>query len=156
MDPQDIPESRTYRHLQCDQETNVSGQPFEVISNPLSDMTRTWCNHCDSFFPLSDYEWADTGENITEYYSRHSASATQLQRFLCSKRFLIILVVVGFILGAVAGFLLFRNDALWLKIVMTPACGFFGVFGAAAVYVSVICNMVVRKVCGVSDTRVLK
>ena len=156
MNQQDIPESRTYRHLKCEQETNISGQPFEVISNPLSDMTRTWCNSCESFFPLSDYEWADTGENISEYCSRHSANATQLQRFLCSKKCLIILAVLGFVLGAALGFLLFRDETLWLKILMTPACGFFGVFGAAALYISVISKTIVRQVCGVSDTRVLK
>ena len=156
MNQESIPESRTYRHSKCDSETVVSGQAFEVMSNPLSDMSRTWCSQCNSFFPISEYVWADSGEEITEYYARHSASASSIERFLCSKKFLVASAIIGFAAGAIVGFSLFRNNALWLKILMTPFVGFVGVFIAAALNVSVIGKAIVRKVCGVKDTRVLK
>jgi hypothetical protein len=154
MTPPPIPESRVYRHLQCGTDTVISGQAFEVASNPLSDMTRTWCTNCNAFFPVSDYEWPDTGEKISDYYSRHSARASQLERFLCSKKFMIICAIAGFILGAVAGYFLFRNQALWLQVLMVLFVGGLGVFGACAIYLS-LGKPIVKRVCGVSDTRVL-
>ncbi|MCI0360297.1 MAG: hypothetical protein L0211_17610 [Planctomycetaceae bacterium] len=149
-----IPESRVYRHLQCGTETVISGQAFEVASNPLSDMTRTWCNQCNAFFPVSDYEWSDTGEKISDYYARHSARASQLERFLCSKKFMIVCGITGFLLGTAAGIFLFRNQALWLNLLMGPFGGGLGAFGALAIYVS-LGNPIAKRVCGVSDTRLL-
>jgi len=43
-----------------------------------------------------------------------------------------------------------------MMVLITLFCGFFGVFAAAAVNVSVISKLIVRCVCGVGDTRVLK
>jgi hypothetical protein len=149
-----VPESRVYKHLQCGTETVISGQAFEVASNPLSDMTRTWCNQCNAFFPVSDYQWSDTGEKISDYYARHSARATALERFLCSKRFMIICAVAGFILGAVGGYFLFRNQRLWLQIFMVPFVGGVGTFIAAAIYL-MLGKPITKRVCGVSDTRIL-
>ena len=149
-----VPESRVYQHLQCGTQTVISGQAFEVASNPLSDMTRTWCNQCNAFFPVADYEWSDTGEKISDYYARHSARATALERFLCSKRFMIICAVAGFILGAVGGYFLFRNQRLWLQILMVPFVGGVGTFIAAAIYL-MLGKPITKRVCGVSDTRVL-
>jgi len=150
-----VPESRTYRHFACKTETTISGQPFSVMSNPLSDMARTWCSQCGAHFPLSEYEWSDTNEKVTDYYARHSAKATPLQVFLCSRRCMILLAATGFLLGAIGGYFLFRNNALWLQILMPIACGGFGAFGGLAVYISALCGPITQKVCGVSDTRTL-
>lgn len=151
-----VPESRNYRHVKCNTETTISGQPFEVMSNPMSDMERTWCVQCNSFFPLGEYEWADTGENVTAYYARLTTKATPMQRFLVSKKCMLICGSIGIVLGAIGGFILFRNDALWLKIVMPIFCGGLGGFGGLAFYISALCNPITRNVCGVSDTRTLK
>ena len=149
-----IPESRVYRHLQCRTETVISGDSFEVASNPLSDMTRTWCNQCNAFFPIADYQWSDTGEKISDYYARHAAKATSLDRFLCSKTFMIVCGVVGLVLGAVAGYFLARNQALWLQIGMAVFIGLLGGFGGLATYLA-LGKPIARRVCGVSDTRLL-
>ena len=93
----EIPESRTYRHQKCGAETVISGEAYAALSDPLSDMSR---NSCNEFFPLADHEWSDTGETITDYYARHSARATGLERFLCSRRFLVISAVIAFPVGA--------------------------------------------------------
>lgn len=154
MNPPAVPESRAYRHLQCGTETVVSGQAFEVASDPLSDMTRTWCTQCNAFFPISDYQWSDTGERISDYYSRHGARATRLERFLCSKCFMVFCAIAGFILGAIGGYLLFRDDGVWLQIFMVPFVGGLGVFVACAMYVQ-LGKLISWRVCGVRDTRTL-
>lgn len=151
-----IPESRTYRHQKCNGETVVSGQAFEALSDPLSDMSRTWCSTCNAFFPLSDYAWADTGERITDYYSRHSARASGVERFLCSRAFLVISAVIGFLVGAIAGFIGFRNSGWTVMLFMTVFVGVIGVVVFASVKEFLLGKLIVRRVCGVRDTRMLK
>lgn len=155
MTDKTVPESRAYRHIKCGQETVVSGEAFSVASNPLADMTRTWCSPCSSFFPVSEYVWADTGERIVDYYTRHSTKATALERFLCSKKFLILSVVLGLLVGASVGYVFVRNGGLGQKVVVPGVLGFVGVFIAAAINVSVISKVIVKRVCGVADTRTL-
>lgn len=156
MTPPQIPESRTYRHEKCNTETVVSGQAFEALSDPLSDMSRTWCNTCEAFFPLSDYVWSDTGERITDYYARHGARATRVERFLCSRAFLVFCLVVGFVAGAILGFLLFRNDGWLLMLLMTAFTGVVGVIVLGSLKEFFLGKLIVRRVCGVRDTRLLK
>ena len=151
-----VPESRVYRHVACGTDTIVSGEAFSVASNPLADMNRTWCTACNAFFPVGEYEWTDTGEKIVDYYARHSAKATALDRFLCSKVFLIISVVVGALVGLVVGYLLVRNGGWGQRIVVAGILALVGVFAAAALNVSVISKVIAKRVCGVTDTRTLK
>ena len=80
-----IPQFRVYRHSRCEQETVVAGQSFEVVSNPMSSMERTFCTPCGAMFPIGEFAWADTGETLSDYYARYTTRATPLQRFLCSK-----------------------------------------------------------------------
>ncbi|KAA5541050.1 hypothetical protein FYK55_19330 [Roseiconus nitratireducens] len=150
-----VPESRAYRHVQCDNETVVSGQPFELVSNPMSSITQTWCSDCNGYFPISDYQWSDTGENLSDYFARHTQSATDMQRFLCSKKFMVILWIIGFLLSALGATVLFADQALWVKIVFIPLTGLIGVLIASAVFISGFANPITRKVCGVEDTRTL-
>jgi hypothetical protein len=156
MNPSEIPESRSYRHHKCNAETVVDGQHFEVLSDPLSGMTRTWCNTCDDFFPLADFEWSDSGERITDYCSRHSARATRVERFLSSRMFLTISLVFGFLVGAIGGFMLFRGKGGVLMAVMTIFVGVIGVILFGSLKEFFLGKLIVRRVCGVSDTRVLK
>jgi hypothetical protein len=79
MSDQLIPESRSYRHIQCSNETEVSGESFEVVSNPMSSMEQTFCSICGAMFPITDFEWADTSEKLSDYYARHSSDATGRQ-----------------------------------------------------------------------------
>jgi hypothetical protein len=104
---------------------------------------------------MSDFEWSDTNENLVAYYARHSKTATDLQRFLCSKKFMVILWVIGFVLAAIGAFFLFGNNALWVKIVFIPLTGVIGVLIASAVFVTGFADPIKRKVCGVHDTRLL-
>jgi hypothetical protein len=153
---QQVPESRVYRHATCGGETTVSGSPFEVITDPLASMHRTWCGECKGFFPLDQYVWLDTGEKITDYWARHGARATRLERFLCAKTAMMLFLSAGLIAGMSLGYFLFRQKQLPVMILMIAFLGGVGLFAAAALFISVIRKFIVWRVCGVSDTRVLK
>lgn len=151
-----IPKLRRYRHERCNAYTVVAGQAFEALSDPLSDMTRTWCSTCRAFFPLSDFVWADTGEKIIDYYARHGARASRVERFLCSRAFLVLAAVAGFLAGAIAGFAGFRNQGATTMLFMTVFVGVIGVIVFASLKEFFLGKLIVRRVCGVRDTRMLK
>lgn len=150
-----IPESRAYRHIQCQNETVVSGEPFKVVSNPMSSMEQTQCADCAAMFPIADFEWADTGENLAAYYARHTTSATDMQRFLCSKKFMVALMALCAIPVAAGFYYLVRDEYLLLKGVCIFTGLFIGVVIGSNVFEKVFEKPITRKVCGVSDTRLL-
>ena len=129
MADEQVPESRVYRHLICGEETVVSGSPFEVITNPLAAMHRTWCGNYNAFFPMDQYAWSDTGEKITDYWARHGARATQLERWLCSKTAMVLLVGIGLVAGLIVGYVLFRQKTtgtmIFMMAFMTSPRSFF-------------------------------
>ncbi|MBA3316285.1 MAG: hypothetical protein H0T47_23735 [Planctomycetaceae bacterium] len=151
-----IPESRSYRHSRCQQETVVGGQSFEVVSNPMSSMEQTMCSTCGAMFPIAEYAWADTDESLSDYYARHTIHATPLQRFLCSKTFMVALIAIAAIAVAGAAYALVANDN-WLTRLICVAGGLMiGAFIGMAIFVSGFANPIKRSVCGVSDTRLLR
>jgi hypothetical protein len=151
-----LPESRTYRHRKCGTETTVSGQAFETISNPMSSMERTFCTACNAMFGISEYEWSDTGESIADYYARHSKSATPSQRFLTSKKFMVVLISMITLPAAGGAYWLMANNN-WLARVFGVIGGLvIGAFIGMVVFVELFDKPIKRKVCGVPDTRVLK
>lgn len=151
-----IPEARAYLHEACSSETIVSGEAFEVLSDPLSDIERTWCETCVDYYPLSDFAWSDTGERITDYYARHSAGATELQRFLCSRLCLLITVTIGLLLGIILAYIGFRDDGFQALLLTAFTLGVIGAIVFGSIKEFVIAPAIVRKVCGVNDTRMLK
>jgi hypothetical protein len=68
---------------------------------------------------------------------------------------MIILGGTGLVLGAIGGYLLFRNGTFAQKAIMVPFCGGLGGFAGLAIYISVLCEPIKRRVCGVKDTRTL-
>jgi hypothetical protein len=58
------------------------------------------------------------------------------------------------ILGGVGGYLLFRDNDLWLRILMVLFVGAVGAFVACAIFVQ-LSKAITKRVCGVGDTRVL-
>jgi hypothetical protein len=151
-----VPESRAYTHSRCGQETLISGQSFEVASNPMSSMERTFCTTCGSMFPISEFAWADTGETIEDYYARHTARATSLQRFLCSKTLMVALIAVAALATAAGCYLLVANDPLLTKLICVATGFVIGAIIGMAVFTYVLADPIKRRVCGVSDTRVLR
>jgi hypothetical protein len=156
MTEQPVPESRAYRHVKCGEETVVGGQPFEVVSNPMSSMEQTQCASCGAMFPITEFEWSDTGEKISDYYARHSQSASDLQRFLCSKKFMVALILVCVVLTEIGIWFLLRNgDRTVLIFCLVGGVMIGGIIGMAA-FVSGFADPIKLRVCGVSDTRSLK
>ena len=155
MSNQSIPESRTYRHVQCGGETTISEEAFEVASNPLSTMETTYCSACRDQFPIAEIEWADTGETIADYYARHSEGATDRQRFLCSKKVMMAFIGVGALVVAIGFFLLVRDEEGIVIALCTGTGLVIGAVVGGTVFQKVIEKPITRKVCGVKDTRLL-
>jgi hypothetical protein len=155
MNTSPVPESRTYVHEKCQGLTEVRENSFEEMSNPLSDVPRTWCTVCDGFGPVAEFAWADTGEKITDYRARHSARATSLERIFCSRVVWFATLAVALIAGMAGGFVLFANSGWLMKVVMIPFTGFVCVIliGAAMIEST---KTILWRVCGFRETRRLK
>ena len=150
------PDSRNYRHRKCGTETTVSGQSFETVSNPMSSMEQTFCTACNAMFGITEYEWCDSGETIADYYKRHSKNATPIQRFLTSKKFMVLTILLIALPASGGAYWLMANNN-WLARVLGVAGGLvIGAFIGMMIFVEVFAKPITRKVCGVADTRTLK
>ncbi|MGC1272548.1 MAG: hypothetical protein WBC44_02485 [Planctomycetaceae bacterium] len=106
-------------------------------------------------YPITEFEWSDTGETISDYYARHTKNATDMQRFLCSKKFMVALIVLCILAIEIGVYFLLANAG---GLVL-----FFGLVGGLvigaiigmSVFLSGFANPIKRKVCGVRDTRSL-
>lgn len=151
-----IPQFRVYRHSRCQQETMVADRMFEIVSNPMSSMERTFCTPCSAMFPIEEFAWADTGETLSDYYARYTARATPLQRFLCSKKVMVSLIVLSAALTSFGTYTLVSDKDLFTRLFM--ACGglLIGAIIGMSLFLSVFANPIKRRVCGVSETRLLR
>lgn len=156
MEETSHPESRSYRHRKCGSETTVSGQPFETVSNPMSSMEQTFCSECNAMFKIDEIEWSDTGETIADYYTRHSKNASPNQRFLTSKKFMVLLIAIIALPAAVAAFLLIPNPNVVVRLFGAIGGLVVGAFIGMMIFIEAIAKPITRNVCGVSDTRNLK
>lgn len=107
-------------------------------------------------FPISEYEWSDTSETIADYYARHSQNATDRQRFLCSKKFMVGLILLSAIISAAALSMIVANNTAMVRVLGLLGGLLVGAIAGMAVFVSIYANPIKHKVCGVSDTRLLK
>jgi len=156
MSEEPVPQFRAYRHARCQDDTIVAGQSFEVVSNPMSSMERTFCTPCGAMFPIDEFAWVDSGETISDYYARHTTRATSLQRSLCSKTFMVVLIAIAAVATSIGTYTLVANNDLFTRIVMAAGGIMIGAFIGMAVFVSGFANPIKRRVCGVNDTRRLK
>lgn len=151
-----FPESRICRHRACQQETEVRGQAYEKLSNPLIHVPHAWCDSCQSFLPVADFEWSDTGEAISDYRTRHQASATPLQRFLCSPRCIVVCALVGALMGATLGYSLFPDKAWIVRAFIAAFVGAVSTFIFVSLHDSFVNKLLMWRICGVVDARMLK
>lgn len=156
MSEETIPESRTYRHTTCGAETTIGDQSFEVASNPMSDMTQSYCTQCGGMVPITELEWTDTNETISDYYARHSANATDTQRLLCSKKSMLVLIAGCAVLGIIGMLSLADDDSMSSKLILGGGGLFIGCLVGAGTFSNLIEGPITRKVTGVKDTRTLK
>lgn len=156
MTDEPVPESRVYRHRQCGEETTVGDQSFETVSNPMSSMERTFCSSCQAMFEISEFEWSDTGETIADYYARHSKNATPSQRFLTSKKFMLLIILLIAVPAAGGAFVLLANSGMLARLLGAFGGLLVGAFIGMMIFVEAFAKPITKKVCGVTDTRSLK
>lgn len=75
-----IPTSRVYQHKRCGDQTVVSGNDFEALSNPFTFSTGTMCASCGKAYSLKEFIWADSGETIAGRRRRLRAAAPASQK----------------------------------------------------------------------------
>ncbi|MDB5341843.1 MAG: hypothetical protein JWP89_220 [Schlesneria sp.] len=155
MSAPEIPKSRVYVHDKCQAPTVVGDDAFEAMSDPMAAMIRTWCCTCNGFYPVAQYAWADTGEKLTDYYARHSANASQMDRFLCSRKFLLICAATGLLVGLAIALIGFRKNGNPPTLAVTASFGVGGLILFGAVKELWLGKMISRRVCGVRDPRML-
>jgi hypothetical protein len=126
-----------------------------VVSNPMSSMERTHCSTCNAMFPITEFVWADTDERISDYYSRHTRNATALQRFLCSKKFMVLLIISCMVFTEVSLYFLLANANRMALTICLLIGLVIGAFIGMAIFISGFADPIKRKVCGVPDTRML-
>ncbi|GIW95442.1 MAG: hypothetical protein KatS3mg110_3483 [Pirellulaceae bacterium] len=129
-------ESRSYRHRQCGDETLLDGMDLTYVSHIFYHPGRTYCASCDDVFPVHEFEWADTGECLTNWYSRYAAKFQGLDRFLGDELLVYLTIAIGTIVGGLVGFWVGNKWALGVAIggsvVGVLLVGFIGfVVGAA-------------------------
>lgn len=108
-------------------------------------------------FQVSEFAWSDTMEKLIDYRKRLAGHAGSIDRFLCSKNAVLVMLVFALGLGAILaqmlspiqkGLLGYVFTAIGLCVICLVAFG--------AILISVITPIVHRRVCGVSDPRRLQ
>jgi hypothetical protein len=65
-----LPASRDYIHSSCGNVTSINETVLDAICDPFYSTQGTICSACARPFPLDEFAWADTGENIEAYRKR--------------------------------------------------------------------------------------
>jgi hypothetical protein len=116
---------------------------------------QTYCVSCDDEFPIEEFEWADSGESLTDWYSRYAAQFTGLNRWLADELFVYLTIAIGAVVGGVAGFLVATSWGIWAAIggavFGVLLVGFVG-FVVGAMIKEAVC----RSVLGTADFASLK
>lgn len=160
IDDEDLEEAesesqRGYIHNACENTTFVTDDTFKAVADPLPGCVSTFCSHCAKQFPVADYQWADTGENLADYYRRHQEKVSGLGKLWISR---------WFGLGVPAAVAIgMATLGIWL---LVRGSGFLGVlvlmFGFTMLPLAAIigwrmgCQAILKSALGVSDPRELK
>ncbi len=153
---QTVSESRAYLHERCKTETEIGGPEFHALSDPLANMRQTYCAECDRMFPLSEFHWADTRERIPDYYTRHGSKATAADRFLCTNGGLSLLAGGGFLAGIACGVPVGLKAGWFWGTAAAVGLGLVGALLGLVVRETLVSPRILRRVCGVDDTRRLR
>jgi hypothetical protein len=124
------------------------------VSHVFDHPDRTYCERCNDDFAMHEFVWDDSGESLTDYYSRYAGMFKGRDRFFGSETMVFSSIAVGALVGGVAGFLIGRAwgilatiGAAVLGVVLVGFVGF--VVGAA------IKQRVCRRVLGTDDFTLL-
>lgn len=118
-------------------------------------MIKTICCKCGKAFPVSEFQWVDTGEGIAAYYERHLASVPALPRLLCSRQFSKIILLIGFLSGIALGGWCWSVLGIVWGIVVGVVSSLVGAIGSLVIWDAVTARILSRSL-GVPDVRCLK
>ena len=149
-------QSRTYLHRRCRTETTVDGPEFRAMSDPLAGMRTTYCVKCEQQFPVDEYVWSDTNELISAYYARHRKKATAADLWWCGNGGLAFLAGIGILTGLVVGVILAVNVSLLIGLITGLVLSIVGAIIGVVMRETIFSRSIVRRVCGVDDTRMLR
>jgi hypothetical protein len=127
---------------------------FTYLSHIFYHPDRTYCVSCDEHFPIHEFEWADTGECLTGWYSRHAAKFKGLDRLLGDELFVYAVIIVGLLVGGGVGFYLGNMWGIWAALggmVLGAILAGFAGFVVGATIKAGVC----RRVLGTDDFRAL-
>lgn len=101
--PDRVLTSRTYIHSTCGEATEISNPEFQAFANPLAEMEETHCSHCEIADSITQFQWADTGECIADYFARHRKNIPPEALEKTSQQQVIRYAVRGAVIGAIIG-----------------------------------------------------
>ena len=148
--------SRIYLHRTCRTETTVDGADFCNMSNPMAGMRTTYCVKCEQQFPVDEYVWSDTNELISDYYARYRKKATAADLWWCSNGGLAFLAGIGSLTGAILGIVIGVNLSLPIGLIAGFVLSIVGAIVGVVIRETMFSPSIVRRVCGVYDTRTLR
>ena len=150
-----VPDSRSYVHSRCGETTEVDGGDFRNMASPVPGMVKTICSKCGQAFPVSEFQWEDTGEGITAYYERHRARVPALPSLLCSRQFSTVILLIGFLAGiALGGWCWSALGIVW-GIVVGVVSSLVGAIASLVIWDAVTARILSRSL-NVPDVRCLK
>lgn len=149
-------ESRFYLCTSCGEETEISGPEFLALADPLANMKQTYCVECEEYLPLDQFKWSDTGESIPDYYKRHGAKATNIDRFWCDTSGLLCLGILGLFVGGMLGAVVGMTSGFWFGAIASIVLGLAGGIAGLVIRETVISPRILERVCGTRDVTSLQ
>jgi hypothetical protein len=86
---------------------------FTYVSHIFYHPKQTFCASCDDYFPIQEFEWADTGECITDWYARYAVKFKGLNRILADELFVYGVIILGILVGGGIGFFVGNAWGIW-------------------------------------------
>lgn len=150
-----IPNSRSYIHNKCGEVTEVDGGDFKNMASPIPGMNWTMCAACCGYYPVSEFKWADSNEEILAYYARHRARVSAFTSLICSRPFSIVIILFAFLAGIGIG--IWSGFALGLVwgILIGLVASFVGVIATILIWDSIETRLL-NHALGVPDVRCLE
>lgn len=148
-------DSRTYKHGKCGTETTVDGPEFRAMSDPMAGMLTTYCVKCADQFSVTEFAWSDTNELISDYYARHRKTATGTDLWWCGNGGLALLAAIGLFAGIILGILLGLMTSWLIGVIAGIVLAIAGAITGVVIREKMFSKRIVKRVCGVDDTRML-
>lgn len=126
------------------------------MSDPLAGMRTTYCVKCEDQFPVSEFAWSDTNELISNYYARHRKNASASDLWWCGNGGLALLMGLGFMAGVVSGVVLGLMTSGLIGVISGTVLALAGAIAGAVLRENFFARRITKRVCGVSDTRLLR